>query len=317
MRRVGILVNTVTGAVHPGELGKTLMHEHLFVQYGGVSRDYRRRGQGYKRCLERCIGFIDQIKGFGVASLVDPTTGDLGRHPELLAEVSQKTGMQVICCTGIYSINHYLAVLEETGGTVESVSEMFIKELTEGIDDTGIKAGAIKVVTSGAAMTDRETEMLLAAAKASVTTHAPVITHTAGILGDEQQRILMDAGVPAGRILIGHCCISSDFEYHRGIAAKGSYLGFDQIGMEMIKPDEVRVESMARLVHSGDVSHLIASHDSVWNWVGGPETGSGTYKNWTPVNFFERVIPMLHYAGVTDDAIGKILIDNPSQFFSA
>ncbi len=311
------MINTVTGTITSRDLGKTLMHEHLFVQFGGVSAEYTVSGQSFKYCTEKCIDYAEKIKGFGVRSIVDPTTVDLGRNPEMLAEIARKSGLNIICCTGIYSIKHYLEVLEKLADGPEAVADIFIKELTEGINDTGIRAGAIKVVTSGSSISSMEKELLLAAARASVETHAPVITHTEGILGDEQQRILTAAGVPASRIMIGHCCISTDFNYHLSIAGKGSFLGFDQFGMETIRADEMRVESISRLIHSGYVSNIMVSHDSVWCWVGGAEIGVGVYKNWTPVNFFNRILPMLHYAGISDKEIEKMLVDNPKQFFSS
>jgi phosphotriesterase-related protein len=161
-----------------------------------------------------------------------------------------------------------------------------------------------------------EHELLLAAAKASVKTSVPVITHTEGMLGDEQQKILTQAGVPAYRIIIGHSCLSTDFDYHLRIVQGGSYLGFDRFGMEGGMPDEVRVESMLKLIDAGCAARLIAAHDSVWYWESGPQPGSGAYKNWKPTNFFERIIPMLRAGGATDAHIWTILCDNPRRFFA-
>src|SRR5262249_13275629 len=92
---------------------------------------------------------------------------------------------------------------------------------------TGIRAGIIKVATGVPAITPYERAILAAAAKASVATGAPITTHTdQGRLGDEQERILTEAGVPAHRIVIGHSCGTDDHAYHLAIARGGSYLGF-------------------------------------------------------------------------------------------
>jgi phosphotriesterase-related protein len=251
-----------------------------------------------------------------VESLVDPTTSDLGRNALLMAEIAAKTGLNIICSTGIYSIATYINIRERLGGSPDAVAGMFIKELTEGIGDTGVKAGIIKVVSGHPRIGEEEHELLLAAAKASVKTGTSVITHTEGILGDEQQKILKGAGVPARRIIVGHSCGSTDLDYHMRIVRGGSYLGFDRFGLETGMPDEVRAASLLKLLKAGCASRLIVSHDSVWYWAGGPKLGSGAYKNWNPTNFFERIIPMLKNGGATDEHISTMLCENPRRFFA-
>jgi phosphotriesterase-related protein len=308
-------INTVTGPITPDQLGRTLMHEHVFVEYNGPSSDTVRPGPRRDEIISICTGHIEQIRAFNIATLVDPTTVDLGRNAVLLAEIAAQTGFNIICATGIYSAATYVRLRERLGGSPDAVAEMFIREITEGIDNTGIKAGIIKVVTGGSRFSREEHELLLAAANASVATGTPIITHTEGVLGDEQQRILTSAGVPAQRIIIGHSCLSRNFDYHRSIVQGGSYLAFDRFGMPGMS-DEARADSLIKLIDAGCTAHLMVSHDSVWYWVDGPAIGVGAYKNWIPTNFFERVIPMLQYGGATDEQIEMILQENPKRFFS-
>ncbi len=310
-----ISINSVTGPVAPGDLGATLMHEHIFVQYGGPSPDYSRPGRPWDEALADCREWAEQVKGHGIRSIVDPTTVDLGRNGPLMAELSSQTGLNLICCTGLYSTATYRQLRQRLGGP-EAVTDLFVRELTEGIGDTGIKAGFIKAVSMSPAIGPDDHELLSAAARAAVMTGAPIMTHTDGVLGDEQQQIFTEAGVPAHKIIIGHSCTSTNFAYHEAILRGGSYLGFDQIGMETVLPDEVRVESLLKLVHAGWSERLMLSHDSVWHWVGGPRMGSGVHKNWKPTNIFERIVPMLRYGGATDGHIQAMLQDNPRRFFS-
>jgi phosphotriesterase-related protein len=309
-------ISTVTGTITADELGTTLMHEHMFVQYGGPSAEYCQPGRRRDEAVADCLEYIAQIRTYGVQSIVDPTTADLGRNAPLLAEIAAKTGLNIICCTGIYSTATYMRLRDRLDGSPDAIADLFIRELTDGIGDSGVKAGFIKVVSTAPVIRRDERELLLAAAQASVATGAPIITHTDGVLGDEQQRILTAAGVPARRIIIGHSCSSTSFAYHHGIVQAGSYLGFDQIGMETVLPDEVRVDSLAKLIHAGWASRIMISHDSVWHWVGGPRMGTGQHKNWKPTNFFERIVPMLQYGGVTDEHIQTMLRDNPRLFFA-
>lgn len=308
-------INTVTGTIQPEQLGRTLMHEHVFVQYGGPSADCCGPGRRFDEIVTTCTAYIEQIRRYGIQTLVDPTTVDLGRNVPLLAALSAKTGFNIICATGIYSTGAYRQIRERLGGSPDAVADMFIRELTQGIDDTGIRAGIIKVVTGAPVIDADEYELLQVAAAASVATGTPIITHTEGVLGDEQQRVLTNAGVPARRIIIGHSCLSTDFNYHEHIVREGSYLGFDRFGMPGM-PDEIRAETLLKLIVAGYATRLVVSHDSVWYWVGGPTLGVGAYKNWKPTNFFERVIPMLEYGGATDEQIATILSDNPRRFFA-
>ncbi len=160
--------------------------------------------------------------------------------------------------------------------------------------------------------------VLKAAATASVETGAPITTHTdGGILGDEQQRILVESGVPAHRIVIGHSCGSSDFDYHQRILERGSYLGFDRFGLLGFMPDETRVASILKLLEAGYASKLVVSHDSVWYWAGTPVPNQGSYDaSRNPQYFFRRIVPLLEQGGASAEQISLILEGNPRQFFS-
>jgi len=308
-------INTVAGPISPEQLGRTLMHEHVFVEYGGPSATLCQPGYAFDEAVAACLDFAAQVRACGVASLVDPTTVDLGRNIPLLAEIAARTGLHIICCTGIYNTGTYLRLRAQLGNRPEAVADLFVRELSEGIGQTGVKAGIIKVVTGADEIEDEEQELLLAAAAAAVQTGAPIVTHTEGIGGPEQQRILVKAGVPAHRIIIGHSCLATDFAYHQSILAGGSYLGFDRFGMPGMA-DEQRADALLRLLKAGYASRLVVSHDSVWHWVGGPRMGAGSCRYWKPTNFFERVIPLLKQGGATEAQVAMLLDENPRRFFA-
>jgi len=309
------VIPTVTGTVTPEKLGVTLIHEHVFVEYGGPSAEHCTAGPVFDRVVAACTSIVEQLTPWGVQTVVDPTTVDLGRNVPLLCALSKKTAIAIICATGIYSAAIYRRIRSHYGGPT-AVTELFVREITTGIDQSGVRAGIIKVVTGAPRISPDERELLEVAARAAVATGAPIITHTEGVLGDEQQRILVRAGVPPERIIIGHSCLSVDFDYHQRILDAGSYLAFDRFGMPGML-DEVRASTLYNLIAAGYGSRLVVSHDSVWHWVNGPIIGTGECKNWRPTNFFERVIPMLRYSGITDQQIAALLIDNPRRFFTS
>ena len=317
-------IATVSGETTADQLGKTLMHEHLVIGYPGFESHTTKPGPNRDEQFSICVDKIQQLQDLGYSTMLDPCPNDLGRDVELAAKVGQHTGFQIICATGLYKQSEgglpYWHFRSQFGPVEDAMAELFIGELTEGIGETGIRAGIIKVATGQGEITDHERTVLLAAARASVETGAPITTHTdQGSLGDQQQTILTEAGVPAHRIIIGHSCGSDDHAYHMGLARGGSYLGFDRFGLELLFPDETRVASLAKLIKAGAGDRVVVSHDSVWCWRGEPIPrqllDNLPAEIFDPTHFSKRIIPKLRDAGVSDDEIDRLLIDNPRRFF--
>jgi phosphotriesterase-related protein len=162
---------------------------------------------------------------------------------------------------------------------------------------------------------------LSAAAIASVATGAPITTHTdQGTLGLEQQAFLFDRGVSPQRIIIGHSCGSKDLDYHMRILGKGCSLGFDRFGLDMLVPDEQRVDALVELLARGQERGTVISHDSVWCTRGLPIPqemidAMSPDKCFDPTHFHRNVIPRLLERGVDRMQIDMMLVDNPRRFF--
>jgi phosphotriesterase-related protein len=201
------------------------------------------------------------------------------------------------------------------------MAELFVRELTEGIGDTGIKAGIIKVATGEGRITDYEYEVLEAAALASVETGAPITTHTdQGTMGVVQQKFLTGKGVPAHRIIIGHSCGSTDHDYHIDILDRGSYLGFDRFGLDVLLPDEQRIQSLVALLKKNWEPRIVVSHDSVWCTRGTPFPEEmlalmDPEVLFNPTHFHRNIIPRLLEEGVSREQIDTLLVANPRRFF--
>ncbi len=318
------IVQTVTGPTTPAKLGPTLMHEHLVIGYPGWESDTLHPGPSARERFAICVDRIEEMKAIGITAMIDPCPSDLGRDVEFTAKVAQKTGFQIVCATGLYKqeeggVPYWHFRSNVVGSIVEPLAELFIRELTEGIGETGIRAGIIKIATGPGQMTDYERSVFAAAARAAVETGAPITTHTdRGTVGDEQQRVLTAAGVPAHRIVIGHSCGTSDHAYHMGIARGGSYLGFDRFGLDVIHPDTERVSSLLALIRGGAGDRVVVSHDSVWCWRGQPippEILVELVKVWNPSHFSTRIVPRLKDGGASDADIDRLLVQNPRRFF--
>ena len=321
---MGETIATATGETTPAELGRTLMHEHLVIGWPGWESHTTAARTSPEDEFAICVDRIAELQDLGYSTLLDPCPNDLGRDVELAARVGQQTRFQIIVATGLY--------FEALGGApywkfragfdddvAEQMAEMFIRELTVGVGETGIRAGVIKVATGQGAVTEHERSVLRAAAMASIETGAPITTHTdEGQLGDEQQRLLTEFGVPAHRIVIGHSCGTDDHDYHMGLARGGSYLGFDRFGIDVLYPDEKRVASLVRAVEAGAGDRIVVSHDSVWCWKGQPFPEAMVphlSKVFDPTHFDRVILPQLREAGLTEAQLAELTVDNPRRFF--
>ena len=319
----GHTVQTVTGPISTADLGRTLMHEHLSIGYAGFEAHSSRPGPDRAEMVDVCTERISQLQDLGYSSMLDPCPSDLGRDVELMVEVAEATGFNIVCATGLYKEEeggsaywHFKAQFEDVGAVM---ADQFISELTDGVGSTGVRPGIIKCATGPGAMTDYERTVFNAAAEAAVATGAPVTTHTdRGTMGELQQELLTAAGVPANRVIIGHSCGSTDTGYHMGIAAGGSYLGFDRFGIGTLMPDVDRVASLVRLLGRGAGDRLVVSHDSVWCWRGEPfpAAAAGRLADlFNPTRFDREIVPMLHDHGVTDEQVDMLVVENPRRFF--
>lgn len=319
-------INTVTGPIAVDALGVTLMHEHVLIGYPGWEADTLRPGPNRDEIIAVATEKIQSMQELGIQSMLDPCPNDLGRDVALAAEVATRTGFNIICATGLYKENEggvpHWHFLRSIGAAVEKMTELFIHELTVGIGDTGVRAGIIKVATGEGQITDYEYDILSAAAAAAVETGAPITTHTdQGTMGEEQQAFLVEKGVPAHRIIIGHSCGSADHDYHMNILNKGSYLGFDRFGLDILVPDGQRVEALAELLLKGQENRIVVSHDSVWCTRGEPFPkemleAMPADKLFNPTHFHKNIIPALLAKGVKQEQIDTMLVDNPRRFFA-
>ncbi len=318
-------VNTVTGPIRVEDLGVTLMHEHVLIGYPGWEADTLRPGPARAEIVSTAVEKIRSMQEIGIQSMLDPCPNDLGRDVGLAAEVADKTGFNIICATGLYKENEggfaHWHFVRSIGRGVEAMAELFIHELTRGIGDTGVKAGIIKVATGEGKITDYEYDVLSAAATAAVETGAPITTHTdQGTMGEEQQAFLLEKGVPAHRIIIGHSCGSSDHDYHMRLLEKGSYLGFDRFGLDILAPDEQRIDALVALLQKQQERRIVVSHDSVWCTRGQPFPAEmlaaiDVDKLFNPTHFHRNIIPALLARGVSREQIDTMLVDNPRRFF--
>ena len=312
-------INTVTGTSSPEQLGTTLMHEHLLIGWGGWELDSAAPRFDRKSALKNSVNQLKELRDLGVETFVDPCPMDIGRDVEFMAEVSSASGMRIICATGLYK--------EDLGNTsyfrqrpVDDITENYVLELTKGIGSSGIKAGVIKCATGKGQITKYEESCLRAAARAHKRTGAPITTHTDdGTMGREQLDIFASEGVNLEHVIIGHSCGASDLKYHVDMLERGCFLGFDRFGLDFLHPDKLRLAALIGLVGIGYEKQIVLSHDSVACWLGRgldlPPEAARLIANWNPTHIFKNIIPAMRKAGVAEEKIRAMTVENPRRYF--
>ncbi len=163
------MVNTVTGQISSDDLGKTLVHEHFAFGFPGFQGDTL-GPYNPKAIVETGIDVAEKAKAHGVETIVDATPNECGRDVEVLREISERAEIQIICSTGYYFEGEgapaYFAFRQALGSAPAEVEELMMTEITDGIGDTGIKAGVVKLASSKDAITDYEEMFFTAGAKA-------------------------------------------------------------------------------------------------------------------------------------------------------
>ena len=315
-------VSTVTGSIDTADLGPTLMHEHVFVLSPEILQNY---GESYWDTEERIadgVAKLDALASRGITSIVDPTVIGLGRYLPWVQRVAEQVDLQIVPATGLYTYNdvpfyfHYRGLLFDTDP--DPMVAFFVKDITEGIADTGVKAGIIKCATDEDGLTPGVERVLRACARTHRETGVPITTHThaPSFRGRDQQRVFEEEGVDLSRVVIGHCGDSTDLDYLKELMDKGSMIGMDRFGVDVLLPFEDRVQTVVDLCAQGYADRMVLAHDAAcyMDWFT-PEVQAAMAPNWHYNHISDDVIPELISRGVTQEQVDQMLVANPKRLF--
>lgn len=253
-------VRTVTGDIDPNKLGIALTHEHLFFDMG------RTHDQERIVDLSGQIREVEWFKEQGGDCIVDQTTIDLGRQPDLLRRLAEATGLHIIGSTGYYHEPWLPAELLKKD--VDAIAETFVHDIEEGVPTGSYRAGLIgEIGSTETGTTELEEKVLRAAGRAHRATGAPISTHTmAGAEAVHQIAILKEEGVDPHHVIVSHLDLDH-VEHIRIVAEQGVFLGFDTIGKPRYKDqyrhtgDDIRLEVLCAIIGAGYESQILLSHD--------------------------------------------------------
>jgi phosphotriesterase-related protein len=299
-------VETIRGPVDVAELGTSLMHEHVFLLEPEALQNWGQAfGGGYwdeEARVADAVTKLTAVRDAGIRTIVDPTVPGIGRYVPRIQRINESVDLNIVVATGVYAfmeLPNFLATR-----SVEAIAGLFVRELTQGINDTGVKAGFLKCAVERHGLIGDVPRILAAVAAASVETGSPVMVHTnaehrSGLAALET---LTDAGVDPTRIVIAHMGDSNDLNYLRAIADTGAWIGCDRFGIEHFNPMTDRI-------------HL--SHDAACFYDFMVDNPLFADERPDYLLITNHVLPELQRAGVTQEQIDQLMVENPRRFFAA
>ncbi len=314
------LVETVRGPVEADRLGRTLAHDHVFIAQHEAEANFNRFwGDAWWDEEERIADAVSKLRALrdaGIETIVDPTAVGLGRDIRRIRRVNELVDLNVVVCTGLYAFLELPNFLKYR--TAEALAGIFVRELREGIDGTGVKPAFIKCAVEEHGIVGDLPLILSAVAQAAVETGAPVMVHTnaAARTGPPALRALTDLGVEPTRIVVAHAGDSNDLDYLRGVADTGAILGFDRFNIPHFNPDERRIETTVAMIAEGYADRIHFSHDAATFhdfMVGNPFFAS---ERPDYLHITNAILPALRAAGVTDEQIDQIMVENPRRWLA-
>jgi len=304
-------IQTVLGPVAPDAIGYTLPHEHLYIQLWDIPPRFDGKDQ-----LEDDDVLAEELQVFqaqGGNCLVDLTTPGLGRKPERLRTIAERTGLHIVMGCGWYREPYYPARDEIDRRTVASLTDQILREIHDGVGDSGIRPGVIgEIGADGSWVSPIEERVHRAAARAQVATGLPLVTH--GVKSDvglAQLTILDDEGADLSRVAVAHCDSYPHAEYVLEVARRGALVAFDNIGAIRGERHEARITGLIReLLDRGHQDRILLSHDIC-------NQSQLLYSDGFGFGYLaESFLPRLWEAGIPEDVTRAITEENSKRWLA-
>lgn len=303
-------IMTVLGAIPAESLGKTLIHEHILVDFIGADRITADRWDRKKVRLA-VMPYLEEMQKRGVQSMLDCTPAFLGRDVRLLQEVSQESGLTIITNTGYYGAvsNKYLPPWAFTE-SAEQLATRWIREFEEGIDNTKIRPGFIKIGVDSGTLSGLHQKLVRAAALTHLATGLTICSHTGPALpAFEEMEILHQMGVHSSAFVWVHAQNETDKSLYTTAAKKGAWVSLDGMGWG-------NFDGYATWLHdlkaNGQLHQVLISHDAGW-YRPGEINPMEKFVGYT--SLFDKVIPLLREKGFIEKDLDQLLTKNPAEAF--
>lgn len=321
-------IPTALGPVDPADLGRTYMHEHVFVLTPEVQQNFPEEWGDEDERVADAVERLRELAATGVRTIVDPTVIGLGRYiPRIRRIAEQVPELNIVVATGCYTYDsvpfffHYRGpgLGDEVGIELpDPMVDMFVADITDGIAGTGVRAGLLKCAIDRPGLTRGVERILRAVAAAHHRTGTPITVHThpGSETGLVVQRVLCDEeGVDPRRVVLGHSGDSTDADHLSALAEAGFVLGMDRFGINLDTTFEARADIVVELCRRGYAERMVLSHDTSCyiDWI--DPNVLELLPQWHYLHIEQEVLPYLRAHGVTDEQITTMLVDVPRRYF--
>lgn len=313
------IILTVNGPIPVGEMGLTLVHEHVLVDFIGAD------STGYHRwdkddVVDKVAPYLTEIQGYGVNTLIECTPAYVGRDPLILKSLADKTGMNLVTNTGYYGAhNNRFIPAEFHHMTAREIAVLWIDEFNNGIEGSGIRPGFIKIAVEGSdTLSPEHVKIITAAALTHNKSGLVIASHT----GPDkpafaQIKILQSYGISPSSFIWVHAQVGT-LEGNIRAARKGAWISLDNVNAQG-EPDPGKrfsiawyADRIASLKEEGLLSRVLISHDAGWYSPG--EDNGGNFRGYSAI--FTSLIPALKERGFSQKDMDQLLILNPGEAYA-
>jgi phosphotriesterase-related protein len=320
-------IQTVNGPIDSSSLGRTYVHEHIFVLTTDVQQNYPDEWGNEDDRVRDAVEKLSALCASGVQTIVDPTVVGLGRYlPRVQKVAAQVPELNIIVATGCYTykdvpffFHHRGPALNEALATEvpDPMVDFFVGDIERGIAGTGVRAGLLKCAIDVPGLTTGVERIMRAVARAHLATAIPITVHThpATQQGFEVQRVMNEEGVDLSRVVLAHSGDSNDTNHLAGLADAGFWLGMDRFGINLEVPFEVRCDTVVEMCRRGYAERMMLSHDAACyiDWI--DPNVMAFMPDWNYLHIGNEVLPYLRDHGVSEGEITAMLVDNPRRYF--
>jgi predicted metal-dependent phosphotriesterase family hydrolase len=303
-------IHTVRGPVDVGEMGVTLVHEHVLVDFAGAERVSRSRydaGEAFRVILPH----LQELRERGCRTLLECTPAYLGRDPLLLRRLSEASRLHIVTNTGYYGAASDSAVPKHAyAESARQLAARWTAELRGGIEGTGIRPGFVKIGVDPGPLSDIDRKLVEAGALCHLDTGLTLAVHTGdGAAALQIVSVLTRAGVSPEAYVWVHSQNERDLATRSWAARQGTWIELDGVGPTSL---DAHVEGVVDLFRRDQLDRVLVSHDAGWYHVGEP--GGGGYRPHTFV--FDTFVPALRARGLGEADVRRLLVANPARAFA-
>jgi len=302
-------IQTVRGPINPSQLGFTLIHEHLIVDFIGAD-NFNKNRYDPDEVFEIMLPYLKEAKAAGVKGFGECTPMFLARDPQVFSRLAETVDMHIITNTGLYGAQDKYLPKYAFEKSADELATMWIDEFKNGIEGTGIKPGFIKTAVNPGSLFPVQKKLVQAAAKTCLDTGLTIASHTAnGVAALEQLDILEKSGVSLNKFIFVHAGAEGNQNTHFEVAKRGAWVEYDNVSRGSSGQNLQLIKAM---LDKGYDDRLLISHDSGWYNVGQPKGGNINGFTYIPNDF----VPLMKQSGIDQNTIDKLLITNPARALS-